>query len=68
MTGATVPPTAGVGDLVRDTSRGCQAVLTDVRDSVHYLRPRYGGTFTDPWPTTRAAIELIAKRGTWEFP
>ncbi|WP_280842553.1 hypothetical protein [Streptomyces achromogenes] len=42
-------------------------MLTDIRDSVPYLRPRYGGTFTQPWPTTWAAIEMIAKRGTWEL-
>ncbi|MGW3201924.1 hypothetical protein ACWDBD_46910 [Streptomyces sp. NPDC001118] len=66
MTGRTVPRTAAVGDLVRDTARGCQAVLTDVRDGVPYLRAQYGATFAEPWPTTWAAVELIAKRGTWE--
>jgi hypothetical protein len=66
VTGETVHRTAGVGDLVRDTSRGCQAVLTDVREGIPYLRPRNGGT--EPWPTTWAAVELIAKRGTWQAP
>jgi hypothetical protein len=66
VTGTTVPRQAGVGDLVRDTARGCPAVLTDVREGVPYLRPLYGGGFGDPWPTTWAAIELIARRGTWE--
>lgn len=66
MTGTTVPRRAGVGDLVHDRARGCRAVLTDVRAGVPYLRPLYGGGFADPWPTTWAAIELIARRGTWE--
>lgn len=66
MTGGTVPRTAGVGDLVRDTARGCQAVLTDVRAGVPYLRPRYGGGLDEPWPTTWAAVEVVARRGTWE--
>ncbi|MGA5584484.1 hypothetical protein ACPCIY_25765 [Streptomyces thermodiastaticus] len=66
MTGETVSRTARVGDLVRDTARGCQAVLTDVRAGVPYLRPRYSGRIAEPWPTTWAAIELVARRGTWE--
>ncbi|MGJ5899223.1 hypothetical protein ACSCBZ_45900 [Streptomyces niveiscabiei] len=66
MTGATVPRSAGVGDLVRDTSRDCQAVLTDVRAGLPYLRLQFGSTFTEPWPATWESVELIAKRGTWE--
>jgi hypothetical protein len=65
VTGETVPRTAGVGDLVRDTARGCQAVLTDVRAGVPYLRSRHGAGLVEPWPTTWAAIELVARRGTW---
>ncbi|BCM66788.1 hypothetical protein EASAB2608_02122 [Streptomyces sp. EAS-AB2608] len=57
---------AAVGDLVRDTVRDCQAVLTDVRADVPYLRPRHGGGLVDPWPTTWAAVEMVARRGTWE--
>lgn len=62
MTGETVPRTA----RVRDTARVRQAVLTDVRAGVPYLRPQHGGGIAEPWPTTWAAIELIARRGTWE--
>ncbi|MEU4655036.1 hypothetical protein AB0G32_14050 [Streptomyces sp. NPDC023723] len=69
MSGSTASRTAEVGDLVRATGRGCQAVLTDVRDGIPYLRHRYGAaTFAEPWPTTWTAVELISKRGTWEGP
>jgi hypothetical protein len=57
---------AAVGDLVRDTSRSCLAVLTDIHAGRPLLRPRYGGGLGKEWPTTWAAIELIARRGTWE--
>ncbi|GGU67863.1 hypothetical protein [Streptomyces daghestanicus] len=40
MTGSAASRTAEVGDLVRDTGRDCEAVLTDVRDNVPYLRRR----------------------------
>ncbi|MEV7090426.1 hypothetical protein AB0O07_31880 [Streptomyces sp. NPDC093085] len=66
MTRAAVPRRAGVGDLVRDTSRGCRAVLTDVRDGVPYLRRQFDGGGAEPWPTEWKAVELIAKRGTWD--
>jgi hypothetical protein len=55
---------ATVGDLVRDTARGCESVLRDVKAGVPYLRPRHGGGLLEPWPTTWAAIELVARRGT----
>lgn len=52
MTGGTVPHTAAVGALVRDTARGCEAVLTDAREGLPYLSRRYSGGLTE--------------RGTWE--
>lgn len=66
MTGGAVSRTTSVGDLVRDTVRGCEAVLTDVRADIPHLRPRYGGGLVEPWPATWATVELVARRGTWE--
>jgi hypothetical protein len=66
VTRRTGPRTAAVGDLVRDTARNREAVLTDVRAGVPYLRRRYGGGTAEPWPATWEAVQLVARRGTWE--
>ncbi|MEU1409839.1 hypothetical protein ABZ471_47990 [Streptomyces sp. NPDC005728] len=63
---APVRRPAAVGDLVRDTARGCEAMLTDVREGISNLRCRYSGGQVNPWPTTWAAVERIARRGEWE--
>ncbi|MEV5879429.1 hypothetical protein AB0L75_35460 [Streptomyces sp. NPDC052101] len=63
---APMRQSSGVGDLVRDTSRGREGVLTDVREGAPILRPRSGGGLAEEWPTSWAAVELIARRGTWE--
>ncbi|MGW0880356.1 hypothetical protein [Streptomyces sp. NPDC002671] len=57
---------AQVGDLVRDTVRSREAVLTDVQGGVPVLRPRYGGGLGAEWRAQWAAVELVARRGTWD--
>lgn len=66
----TTPPRdrAEVGDLVRDTASGAVGVLTDVRDGVPILRPRYGAGFAGHWPAEWRALVVVSRRGTWSWP
>ncbi|MEU9111843.1 hypothetical protein AB0D04_08645 [Streptomyces sp. NPDC048483] len=63
MTGDRPP---GVGDLVRDPARDCEAVVTDVCNEVPLLRSRHGGG--EPWPASPLSLEILARRGKWVHP
>ncbi|MFI6423280.1 hypothetical protein ACIBG6_38620 [Streptomyces sp. NPDC050842] len=63
---ATGEPMPGIGDLLRDQERGCDAVVTDFQGGKPLLRHRYGGG--EPWAAEPVALRIIARSGEWTQP
>ncbi|GHJ38145.1 hypothetical protein [Streptomyces sp. TS71-3] len=59
---------AQIGDLVRDTERSCEGIVTDVRAGKPVLRPRWGGGFTGQWSAEWGSLAVVSRRGTWDVP